>query len=466
LLFAVFGGGLRLWQSVQSYRQHVLPAQREATLVLNASVELKSQVQEWKNILLRTEDEASFVRLVKNFDEREAVVRAQIALMKKAITDPEESKLLTLFEENYAHLTAQYRIALAGFRADDFDHRKADLKVRGLDRPATDLLDKISDHADDRAKKIEASAEAQSDASFYWALGGIVLGLGGSAIGFFVLARRVVLLPTKQAFHDLKMATEQLNQAERMAALGGLVAGVAHEINTPVGISLTCATTLQDATKTIQAKMQEGAIRKQDMVTYLESARECSELMTANAYRAANLIQSFKQIAVDQTSEERRTFELNAYIHEILASLHPQFKRTAIKIEVNCSNEIELDSYPGAFAQVITNLLMNAVHHAFDDEGHGTIHIDVNEQDKSITLLFKDNGRGIPVENLSKIFDPFFTTRRNRGGTGLGMNIVYNIVTTTLGGSISVDSTIGLGTTFTLSMPREAPLMRHAAENS
>jgi signal transduction histidine kinase len=212
--------------------------------------------------------------------------------------------------------------------------------------------------------------------------------------------------------------------------------------------------------------MQEGAIRKQDMVTYLESARECSELMTANAYRAANLIQSFKQIAVDQTSEERRTFELNAYIHEILASLHPQFKRTAIKIEVNCSNEIELDSYPGAFAQVITNLLMNAVHHAFDDEGHGTIHIDVNEQDKSITLLFKDNGRGIPVENLSKIFDPFFTTRRNRGGTGLGMNIVYNIVTTTLGGSISVDSTIGLGTTFTLSMPREAPLMRHAAENS
>ncbi|MEW9899756.1 ATP-binding protein [Chitinivorax sp. PXF-14] len=264
---------------------------------------------------------------------------------------------------------------------------------------------------------------------------------------------------TEQAYVELKAAQDSLLQSEKLASLGGLVAGVAHEINTPVGVSLTSASVLKEATEHIRRSLDEGAVRKSEITAYIDTADESARLIMANAERAAHLIQSFKQIAADQTSEVRRKFDLHEYIDEVITSLHPKIKHTKAQIEVTCPNNVLMDGYPGAFAQVLTNLTINALTHAFEPDLPGTISIQVALHDSMISLEFSDDGKGIGADNLSRIFDPFFTTRRGQGGTGLGLNIVYNIITQQFGGAIAVQSELGRGTRFTLRFPQVAPVL-------
>jgi signal transduction histidine kinase len=262
---------------------------------------------------------------------------------------------------------------------------------------------------------------------------------------------------TADAYQDLRMAQDSLVQAERLASLGGLVAGVAHEINTPVGITLTSASVLHDATQTVMQTMNAGVIKKSDILSYLVIAEESTRLIMSNAHRAAHLILSFKQIAADQTSEARRWFALKEYIEEIILSLHPRLRQTRIKVEIDCPDALRIDGYPGAFAQILTNLTMNALIHAFDADADGCILINVKQTGEWVELLFSDDGKGIPEEYLDKIFDPFFTTQRGQGGTGLGLNIVFNLVVKQFGGTISVDSVLGHGAKFTIRFPRVTP---------
>lgn len=262
----------------------------------------------------------------------------------------------------------------------------------------------------------------------------------------------------QEAYLRLVQTQQTLVESEKLASLGGLVAGVAHEINTPVGISLTTASHLASITHQIQTDLQSGAIKKSDFQNYLQAAQESCDLILSNAERAANLIHSFKQVAVDQTSEARRDFQLNDYLQEIITSLRPKFKRTQIEIHVDCESDLLMDSYPGALSQVMTNLLVNAVVHAFDEGQAGRIDIVARRHENGIVALsVKDNGKGIPPENMGKIFQPFFTTRRSSGGSGLGLHIVYNIVRQRLGGSIDVVSEVGHGTAFSITMPCIAP---------
>ena len=262
---------------------------------------------------------------------------------------------------------------------------------------------------------------------------------------------------TAQALQDLRQTQESLLQAERLASLGGLVAGVAHEINTPVGIALTSASVLKAATDQIQDMANGAGLKKSDIMRYLDTATESARLIMNNAYRAAHLIHSFKQIAVDQTSEARRPFGLTEYIEEIVSSLQPKLKKTRIRLALDCPPEIVLDSYPGAFAQVITNLTLNCVEHAFETDAEGEIRITAALDGEVVELHVDDDGKGIAPDVLDRIFDPFFTTRRGQGGTGLGLNIVYNLIVKQFGGTITVASTIGEGTHFTLRIPRVTP---------
>ncbi|UUZ47056.1 histidine kinase [Massilia sp. B-10] len=229
---------------------------------------------------------------------------------------------------------------------------------------------------------------------------------------------------TAQALTDLRQTQESLLQAERLASLGSLVAGVAHEINTPVGIALTSASVLKTATDEIQVAVNTTGLKKSDIMRYLDTANESARLIMNNAYRAAHLIHSFKQIAVDQTSEARRPFGLKEYIEEIVSSLQPKLKKTPIRLVLSCPPEIVLDSYPGAFAQVITNLTLNCCEHAFEVDTPGEIQITARLDGEIVELHVKDDGKGIAPDVLDRIFDPFFTTRRGQGGTGLGLNIV------------------------------------------
>ena len=261
----------------------------------------------------------------------------------------------------------------------------------------------------------------------------------------------------RRAYDHLKQTQTSLVEAEKMAALGGLVAGVAHEINTPLGITLTGASVLGDETRRFQEAVDNGSVRKSDMLGYLKTCTESVELILSNARRAAHLVHSFKQVAVDQTSEARRDFDLAVYLDEVVESLSPTYKRLPIHIDKECPAGIAMDGYPGALAQVITNLLVNAVTHAFPDGRSGLIQLAVEREQNGVLLRFEDDGVGIPAEYLPRIFDPFFTTRRGSGGSGLGLHVVYNIVTKRLGGRIEVASTVGQGTRFTMRIPQVAP---------
>lgn len=271
-------------------------------------------------------------------------------------------------------------------------------------------------------------------------------------------AARMAAAKTEQAYAELQSAQQSLLQSEKLASLGSLVAGVAHEINTPVGITLTSASVLLESTEKLQAAMASGSIRKSEIVAYTELASESVQLIISNAERAAHLIQSFKQVAVDQTSEQRRQYALKSYLDEVMASLHPVLRKARAQVTITCPSNIFLDGYPGAMAQVLTNLTMNALTHAFKDEAGGMIEILVEMEDETVCMRFCDNGCGIAPEHIGKIFDPFFTTRRGLGGTGLGLNIVFNIMVKQFGGTITVNSALGKGSCFVLQFPRISPV--------
>jgi PAS domain S-box-containing protein len=247
---------------------------------------------------------------------------------------------------------------------------------------------------------------------------------------------------------------EQLMEGEKMSALGVVVAGVAHEINTPIGVSYTLVTHFRAKTRELVDAFKNGSMKKSDLQRYVELSDETSSQLEGNIARAAQLIQSFKQIAVDQTRDDRREFNLREYLQEIVTSLSPNLRKTSHRIAIECPQEIEMDSYAGALSQVMTNLIMNALIHAFDEKQAGRMKIAVRDAGERVAIDFSDDGKGIAPENLPKIFDPFFTTRRGAGGSGLGLNIVFNLVTQKLQGYIRCDSMPGEGALFQIDIPK------------
>lgn len=259
------------------------------------------------------------------------------------------------------------------------------------------------------------------------------------------------------ALEHLRHTQDHLVRSEKMAALGALVAGVAHELNTPIGNSLLASSTLQESTRLFQSEIP-GGLRRSTLLAYVEEAETAAAILMRNLGRASELIASFKQVAVDQTSSQRRSFDLAEMIGEVILTLSPAFRKTSTHVENLIPEGIQLDSYPGPLGQVITNLVNNALLHAFVEREAGHITLEVDSGDPAqVILLCKDNGNGINPRDLPRIFDPFFTTRLNHSGSGLGLNIVHNIVTGILGGEIHVHSNPGQGSIFSLHLPRIAP---------
>lgn len=255
----------------------------------------------------------------------------------------------------------------------------------------------------------------------------------------------------------LQATQSELVQAEKMAALGSLVAGVAHELNTPLGNGLMAVSALADEVRQFRQSMQDG-LRRSALEALLAGVEQGTSIATRNLHRAADLVTSFKQVAVDQTSAQRRRFALVEVVTEILASLRPTLGRTPYQTVVDVPADLQLDSYPGALGQVIANLVTNAVVHGFEDRTQGCIRMTGTRVDGAgILLCVADDGHGIPATLLDRIFDPFVTTKMGRGGTGLGLHISYNAVVNVMGGSLSVHSVEGEGTVFELRLPVSAP---------
>ncbi len=258
-----------------------------------------------------------------------------------------------------------------------------------------------------------------------------------------------------QSLHFLELTRKELVESEKLASLGGLVAGVAHEINTPVGIAVSTASFLSDRTEATRQALAAGALDPREAEKYLREAAQSSQLLLSNAKRAAQLVQSFKQLAVDQVIDDRRRFDLGESINEAVQSLRPRITEAGATLHIECPNGITMESYAGPFGQVLTNLILNALQHAFEPSAFGSITITAAlETGDEVELTLADNGKGVPAALHEKIFEPFFTTRRGLGGSGLGLYIVHSLVTRKLGGNIHVSSAAGQGTTFTIRIPR------------
>jgi signal transduction histidine kinase len=249
-----------------------------------------------------------------------------------------------------------------------------------------------------------------------------------------------------------------LIETERLAALGGLVAGVAHEISSPIGTSLTVASTLAHRSANFKDQIGSGQVRRAQLVEFADDCSAAAEQLVANLQRAGGLIQSFKQVAVDRSSDDRRAFDLKLATEQVIASLRPRLLKSRSSLAIEIPSDIIMDSFPGPYGQVLTNLVFNAVAHGFDDVAGGRVLIKARRIDaEQVEITFSDDGRGMPEAVQRRIFDPFFTTRRAQGSTGLGLHIVYNIVTQRLGGRITLASTPGKGTIFSVTLPLLAP---------
>jgi signal transduction histidine kinase len=324
--------------------------------------------------------------------------------------------------------------------------------ARSITRPLKQLQDKMIELAADPTRGLVASSSRRDELGAMARATNLFL----TEIGTRERALRAAKGKADAALTELRATQASLIQAEKLASLGQLVAGVAHEINTPLGVALTTSTALTGDIQRLQAGTESGSMRRSDLTRIVDRFKEGTNILLANLTRAADLVHSFKQVAVDQVTSERRPFNIKGWIQDILTSLGPVLRKSDLKVDVDCPSDLVVNSYPGALAQVITNFVTNAQLHGYPDGRPGQLTLVVSvPKPGSVRLEFADDGNGIDAQHLGRVFDPFFTTGRERGSTGLGLHIVHNLVTQTLQGRIKVESSPGRGTRFRIDFPIE-----------
>lgn len=348
--------------------------------------------------------------------------------------------------------------------------------TRKIDTVMSKHIDRQDGSEDDEKSRLllldgEESIRARSGIYIPLTINGKVIGVMGvhsgqanafSATDLSILrtlsAYAAVAFDNANAYHCLQLTQAKLVEQEKLAALGSLVAGVAHELNTPLGNSLLAASAMQEMSEKFAEEIQTGKMRRSTLEDYAKKSDISASILMRNLSTAADLISSFKQIAVDRASDQRRQFSLLTVCEEVARTISNRIRREDHNLTIKLPGDIMLDSYPGPFGQVLTNLIVNAMVHGFEGRKQGQMQLEGRRLDDGhVLIIFSDNGLGIKEEHLGKIFDPFFTTRLGQGGSGLGLHISYNIITVVLGGSIKVKSKLGEGTSFEIVLPLLAP---------
>ncbi|MEP1383555.1 MAG: ATP-binding protein [Paraglaciecola sp.] len=255
------------------------------------------------------------------------------------------------------------------------------------------------------------------------------------------------------SMETIQLAKDQLVESAKMASLGGLVAGIAHDVNTPLGVGVTATSFLQDRVDKLKVAYEDKKLTGSTMSSFISEAQQTITLLTNNLNRASDLISSFKQVAVDQTSEAEREINVSEYLIEIVQSLAPSIKKTQHTIDVHCPDDLTIKCAPGVLAQILTNMIMNSLIHGFENKPKGSIDINITQQDNNLLIHYSDDGKGLDKITLGQHFDAFFTTKRGEGGSGLGTHIMYNLVTQTLKGKIQASSELGEGLHYKISIP-------------
>ncbi len=266
----------------------------------------------------------------------------------------------------------------------------------------------------------------------------------------------------EKSLEIIKKSQDQLVESEKMAALGTLVSGVAHEVNTPLGNAVTISTVIEHECDSLQDIINSGSLKKSTLLSKLTDISESSKLLHNSLAHASKLIKSFKQVSVDQSSENEREFNVAEYIEEIFSTFKSSLKKIPVQTQINCDETIIINSYPGVFAQIFSNFIQNSILHGFENhKKNAKITVDISKDTQTLRIVYKDNGSGVKESIKQKIFDPFVTTKRNSGGTGLGLNIVYNLVAQKLMGTLSMDSSADTGTSFTIVIPLNDEILHH-----
>lgn len=256
-----------------------------------------------------------------------------------------------------------------------------------------------------------------------------------------------------EAIDSLKLTQKKLVESEKLSALRGLVSSITHEVNNPLGISITAISFIKDITEDLNSKIESSSLKRTDLDDYLRQNSELSLSILNNLKRASDLVLNLKNIARDQSTEEEREFNLGDYLDDILVSLRLKLKRTKHRIEIDCPKNIIIFSIPGAYGQIFTNLVLNSLIHGFEEVEEGVIKIEIKLDANELNISYRDNGKGVPLELKDRVFDPFFTTKKNEGGSGLGLQIINSIVSETLGGTLLFDSKPGEGVLFQFKIP-------------
>ncbi len=302
------------------------------------------------------------------------------------------------------------------------DLRKALIDLNGSKRELLELNEQLEDRVGQRTEQVEAAN-----------------------------------LALHESMEKLEQAMNELVHVEKLASLGSMVAGISHELNTPIGNSLLAATTMERMFDKIAVQIGSGSIKRSALEEFIQEGQEMSTLITRSTKRAADMVLSFKQVAVDQTSEQRRQFDLRAVIEDNLSAMVPQFKKSQIKVNNVVPEGIQCNSFPGPLGQILTNVVQNALLHGFEESAPGNLMITAEIRSKDVIVSVQDDGVGMPSHVMAHVFDPFFTTRLGRGGSGLGLSISHRIATSVLGGDLAVESVLGKGTIFFITLPKTAP---------
>lgn len=467
--------------AIQVSRQELLERNRDITAQLSQSrerIELLEQNLRERDDALRAQ-EGSLEDKQQLMDSQQATLNALIAELQ------EQREVLLVREEQLVQIQRQLVESENRLREQEALLEEKEVQLLDKEREGDVLTQRIASNRDilsaqqqqlrdqraalaEQAQLIEnreRTIDRQREFLVYVVIALIAfVVLGALSLSLYVKKRRTAsqLLDTLTELHD---AQDKLVESEKMAALGNLVAGVAHEVNTPLGVALTATSMLNDRREQLATDVEAGQLTREQLNKFLGQAAESLSLTEKNLSRVARLISNFKQVAVDQMVTEQRSIDLGNYIEEIMSALSIELKRAHINYVIDIQGEITIETIPGAMAQILTNLVTNSIRHGYHplEEGEkpqggqprGTITVRASRADGGqIRLTFCDDGIGMNETVLDKIFEPFFTTKRNQGGTGLGMPIVYNLVRQQLKGDISVRSKVGEGTCFDLTLPR------------
>lgn len=427
---------IRLRQEAEE-KQSQLAAQ--ASLITNQTQTLAQQKEELANAKTELESTKTLLSTLKN--ELLSLDMALEDSTKKLSSRRNEIASKESSISNLSALIEQNKDLLAEQQAQ-------------IESQATSLSIKELDIAD-RDKAIESQSTRLKTQYYIMIIGSIILLFIGFITYTLLKSSRAKQRANKKlgkANQLLRDTQEQLVESEKMASLGNLVAGVAHEINTPLGVGVTAATYLDEHLKAFSKRYESGQLKRSELEELLNDANQSTEILKRNLIRARELVGNFKAISADQMEGDLREFELSSYLNEICQSLYPQLRQGDHQIEIKGDELVPMYSFPGSIAQVITNLVMNSLLHGFEDQRHGAISIEVEASQDRVKIHYKDNGGGIPKHIREKIFEPFVTTKRGKGGTGLGMHICYNQVSQHLKGSVkclAVDS----GSYFLIDLP-------------